>query len=56
MMIHIVTVEIDYHFGKKLCAKPQYAYDSTHYIEKTNGVFKPLIGTHPLDFKGVIRC
>ena len=56
MMMHIVTVEIDYHFGKKMCANPQYAYDSTQYIEKTNGVFKPLVGMHPLDFKGVIRC
>jgi hypothetical protein len=52
-LLHIITVEIDYHFGAKLCLSAEYISEFEKYMRDPRAYFAPLIDSKPTSYPGV---
>jgi hypothetical protein len=52
-ILHIITVEIDYHFGNKLSTTSENFAAFKRYMDISREYFTPLIGVNPTSFQNI---
>ncbi len=53
LILHIITVEIDYHFGNKLSTLHENSAAFKRYMDVPCEYFTPLIGVDPMSFQNI---
>lgn len=55
LLIHVITVELDYYFGKRLCMLPEHKDSFDDYMKRSGGYFGPLMNVLPEDVNSGVR-